>query len=74
MERSGALKARGHSSRVLPLPNEKIRLLGETHTSGKECHPYSLLTGDLVNLARSSRKGNEIFFFPGTTIPCLMHQ
>jgi predicted nucleotide-binding protein (sugar kinase/HSP70/actin superfamily) len=36
---SGALKARGHSSRVLPLPNEKIRLLGETHTSGKECHP-----------------------------------
>jgi len=52
---SGALKARGHSCRVLPLPSEKIRLLGETHTSGKECHPYSLLTGDLVHLARLVR-------------------
>ena len=61
-------------ARVLPLPSEEIRLLGEASTSGKECHPYSLLTGDLVHLARSPRKGNEVFFFFGTTIPCLLHQ
>lgn len=71
---SGALRAAGHTTRVLPLPAEEIRLLGEASTSGKECHPYSLLAGDLVHLARSPRKNHEVFFFPGTTIPCLLHQ
>ncbi|MBW2263145.1 MAG: hypothetical protein JRG91_14330 [Deltaproteobacteria bacterium] len=71
---SGALRAAGHETRILPLPSEEIRLLGEAHTSGKECHPYSLLTGDLVHLARSERRGGEAFFFPGTSIPCLLHQ
>ena len=36
--------------------------------------PFSLLTGDLVHLARSPRPGNEVFFFFGTAIPCLLHQ
>jgi len=71
---AGALQAAGHRARVLPLPSAEIQLLGEAHTSGKECHPYSLLTGDLVHLARSPHAGNEVFFFPGTTIPCLLHQ
>ena len=71
---SGALQAAGHRARVLPLPSERIQLLGEANTSGKECHPYSLLTGDLVHLARSPRKTDEVFFLPGTTIPCLLHQ
>ncbi len=71
---SGALRAAGHAARVLPLPSEEIRLLGEGCTSGKECHPYSLLTGDLVHLARSPRQGNEVFFFFGTAIPCLLNQ
>ncbi len=71
---AGALRAAGHAAHVLPLPTEEIRLLGEASTSGKECHPYSLLTGDLVHLAHSPRKGNEVFFFFGTTIPCLLHQ
>ncbi|MGA2063410.1 MAG: acyl-CoA dehydratase activase [Thermoguttaceae bacterium] len=71
---SGALRAAGHRARVLPLPSEEIRLLGEANTSGKECHPYSLLTGDLVHLARSPHESNEGFFFFGTTTPCLFHQ
>ena len=71
---SGALRAAGHRARVLPLPSEEIQHLGEASTSGKECHPYSLLTGDLVHLARSPRQGNEVFFFFGTSIPCLLHQ
>ena len=71
---AGALRAAGHSARVLPLPSEAIRLLGQASTSGKECHPYSLLTGDLVHFAQSPRKGNEVFCFIGTTIPCLLHQ
>ncbi len=71
---SGALKAAGHESRLLPQPNDAVRRLGEAHASGKECHPYALLAGDLVALAQSERAGDEAFFFPGTTIPCLLHQ
>jgi len=71
---SGALQAAGHAARVLPLPSEEIRILGESNTSGRECHPYSVLAGDLVHLARSPRNRNEVFFFPGTAIPCLLHQ
>lgn len=56
---SGALQAAGHRTRVLPFPSEEIQLLGEANTSGKECHPYSLLTGDLATLpdrcARATR-------------------
>jgi predicted nucleotide-binding protein (sugar kinase/HSP70/actin superfamily) len=71
---SGALQAAGHRARVLPPPSQEIRLLGEANTSGKECHPYSLLTGDLVHLAQSPHKPKDVFLFPGTTIPCLLHQ
>lgn len=71
---SGALKAIGHTARVLPQPSSATRRLGETHSSGKECHPYCLLTGDLVNFAQSPRAGHEIFLFPGTSIPCLLYQ
>lgn len=27
-----------------------------------------------MHLTRSARKSHEVFFFPGTTIPCLLHQ
>jgi predicted nucleotide-binding protein (sugar kinase/HSP70/actin superfamily) len=71
---SGALKAAGNQSRILPLPSESVRRMGEAHVSGKECHPYILLAGDLIAFAQSKRVGGEAFIFPGTTIPCLLHQ
>jgi predicted CoA-substrate-specific enzyme activase len=71
---AGALQAAGHQARVLPLPSAEIRKAGEQHVSGKECHPYGLLTADLVHLAQTPRREPTTFFFPGTTVPCLMHQ
>ena len=73
---SGLFKFKGYSVRVLDMPNEKIQMLGEKYSLGKECHAYSILLGDLVNVALSTKGSNRhtTFYLPGTQIPCLMHQ
>ncbi|MBE0480126.1 MAG: CoA activase [Dehalococcoidia bacterium] len=47
---SAALQTAGLDSRVLPRPDERSDELGRRYASSKECHPYSLLTGDLVRM------------------------
>jgi hypothetical protein len=71
---SGLWKFKGHRAEVLPLPDTHIRVLGEKCTLGKECHPYAMLAGDLVNLHREAPNDERIFYFPSTAIPCLLHQ
>ncbi|MDX9722444.1 MAG: acyl-CoA dehydratase activase-related protein, partial [Myxococcota bacterium] len=71
---AAALRASGYEAEMLPIPNEQSRALGESYSSGKECHPYSMIAGDLVTLAKRQRAGGEVFVFPGTTIPCLLQQ
>jgi predicted CoA-substrate-specific enzyme activase len=46
----GSLKAAGIDAEVLPRPDERSDELGRRYASSKECHPYSLLTGDLVRM------------------------
>lgn len=69
----GALRLRGCDAEVLPLPGADVRVLGERHSLGKECHAYSMLAGDLLELSRASAKP-VTFFFPGTSLPCLLHE
>ncbi len=71
---AGAMKGVGMEAEVLPLPDERSLALGERHSSGKECHAYSIIAGDLVKFALSERKGHEIFYFPGTKHICLLAQ
>jgi predicted CoA-substrate-specific enzyme activase len=71
---SGAMRGIGLSAEVLPMPDEQSLALGEQHSSGKECHAYSIIAGDLIKFARSERKGNEIYYFPGTKDICLLAQ
>jgi len=71
---SGALKGIGIEAEVLPLPDKKTLALGEQFSSGKECHAYAMITGDLVKLAQSQREGNEVYFFPGAKYDCLLAQ
>ncbi len=73
---SGLFKYKGYKVKVLNLPDEKIQALGEKYSLGKECHAYSVLLGDLINVALGV-KGllkEVLFYLPGTQIPCLMHQ
>jgi hypothetical protein len=36
---------------ILPPPDERTIVLGEEHSSGKECHAYAIIAGDLVKYA-----------------------
>ncbi len=69
----GALRYHGCDARVLPLPDAHTRALGERHSIGKECHAYSMIAGDLLELSRHG-SAPTTFFFPGTSLPCLLHE
>jgi predicted nucleotide-binding protein (sugar kinase/HSP70/actin superfamily) len=71
---SGLWKIRGHNVTVLPPPDSRIRALGEEHSLGKECHAFSMIAGDLLNLDRIRDGRHVVFYVPGTNIPCLLHE
>ncbi len=72
---AGAMKKSGMQAEVLPPPDEKSLELGEKYTSGKECHAFSFLLGDLLKLAiKSTDHEPQIFFFPGARYSCLLQQ
>ena len=71
----GALRSVGLDAVILPSPDEDTIRAGEEVSSGKECHPYVLLAGDLIkHLDEGTIVPGDVYFFPGTEIPCLMHQ
>lgn len=71
---SGALRFAGLDAEVLPLPDEETRILGKSGSSGKECHAYSMLVGDLLKLINRNSYKEFVYFFTGTNIPCLLNQ
>lgn len=72
---AGTLKKCGIEAEVLPPPDEKSLELGEKFSSGKECHAFSYLLGDLLKYV-FEKKPNEtqVFFFPGARYSCLLQQ
>ncbi len=48
---------------------------GEAHSSGRECHPYSIIAGHVVQLIESGEAGpDDLMFTPGAASPCLIRQ
>ncbi len=72
---AAALQSVGLDAHVLPLPDTETMRIGEELSSGRECHPFSIILGELARMARSSqfRKG-DVFVSPSSTIPCLIRQ
>ena len=71
----GALRSVGLDAMVLPPPDEDTIIAGEEVSSGKECHPYVLLAGDIIkHLELGTILPGDVYFFPGTDTPCLMHE
>jgi len=72
---AGALRRGPREVVLLPPPDAESRVLGESLSSGRECHPFTLLAGDL---ARGIRDGlvrpGDAFFFPGGMNACLFSQ
>ncbi len=71
----GAMRSVGLDAVVLPPPDEETIAAGEEVSSGKECHPYVLLAGDIFkHLDRGTIQPGDVYFFPGTDNACLMHE
>jgi predicted CoA-substrate-specific enzyme activase len=71
----GALRLAGYEAVLLEPQDAETVACGEEASSGKECHPYIITVGDLVRNVRSGQiRSGDVFFFPGTTLPCLLHQ
>jgi predicted nucleotide-binding protein (sugar kinase/HSP70/actin superfamily) len=73
---AAAFRANGVNAVVMPESNEETVKLGRRYTSGKECYPAIVTTGDMVRQVMSKgfdRKG-AAFFMGGSSGPCRFGQ
>lgn len=71
---AATLRAAGFEASVLPAAGEAAALLGEQHCSGRECHPYVLLAGDLLRFLEGGAQPGDVFLVPNCAAPCLVRQ
>jgi len=71
-----AMNACGQEAHVLDESDEETLILGRKHTSGKECYPCILTTGDLLKfLNKPGIKPEKVaFFMPKANGPCRFGQ
>lgn len=71
-----AFWACGIKAEVMPESDEKTLVLGRKYTSGKECYPCVLTTGDIVKLIQSPDfdRENSAIFMPTAEGPCRFGQ
>jgi predicted CoA-substrate-specific enzyme activase len=72
---AAVLRSAGLDAQVLPTPDAETLRMGEELSSGRECHPFSIILGQLARIARSKelQKG-DVFVSPSITTPCLIRQ
>jgi predicted nucleotide-binding protein (sugar kinase/HSP70/actin superfamily) len=72
---AAVLRSAGLDAQVLPKPDAETLRMGEELSSGRECHPFSIILGQLARIARSKelQKG-DVFVSPSITTPCLIRQ
>ena len=73
---AAAFRSEGISARVFPPSNDETLKWGRKFTSGKECYPCIVTTGDMIRITRRSdfRADRTAFFMPSTTGPCRFGQ
>jgi predicted CoA-substrate-specific enzyme activase len=73
---AAAFQANGVKAEMLPPSDERTQELGWKYTSGKECYPCALTTGDMVKLLKDGGADPErtAFFMPSGTGPCRFGQ
>ncbi|OEU46193.1 MAG: CoA activase [Desulfobacterales bacterium S7086C20] len=69
---AAAFRACGVDSEVLPESDEQTLSIGHQFTSGKECYPCILTTGDMIKRVRNTGfdPDRSAFFMPSGTGPC----
>jgi predicted CoA-substrate-specific enzyme activase len=77
---AAAFRAVGHKAQVMPTYTKAGLEFGKSHTSGKECFPCTVTTGDMFDLLHGLKKdgtdikNNLAFFMPETEGPCRFGQ
>jgi len=72
---AGALQRAGLGTRILPRPDAETLRLGEEVASGRECHPFAIIAGDLARLVRAGdTEPGDRYFLLSTRLPCLLGQ
>ncbi len=71
-----AFRACGQPAEVLPLATDESLQLGRRHTTGKECLPCIITTGDMLAKCREPgfKPDRAAFFMPGGSGPCRFGQ
>jgi predicted CoA-substrate-specific enzyme activase len=72
----GAFQACGIDAQVTPESNQETLFWGRKFTSGKECYPCILTTGDMVRVVKSPDfdRNRVAFFMPSGKGPCRFGQ
>jgi predicted CoA-substrate-specific enzyme activase len=73
---AAAFEACGQSADVLPEPDDETLHWGRQFTSGKECFPCCVTTGDMVKFVKNSQfdRDKHAFFMGGSGGPCRFGQ
>ncbi|MHC4361685.1 MAG: acyl-CoA dehydratase activase-related protein, partial [Planctomycetota bacterium] len=69
---AACLRAYGQPAEVMPIADEAALLQGRAFTSGKECLPCAITTGDMLKVLRSGDGDPRkvAFFMPAASGPC----
>lgn len=71
---AGAFRACGVEAHVFPESDEETVFCGRKHTTGRECYPCILTTGDMLKLVRTEDPDKLAFFMPSGGGPCRFGQ
>ncbi|MBA7689413.1 hypothetical protein ES703_97919 [subsurface metagenome] len=69
---AACFRAYGQPAEVMPLADEETLLQGRAFTSGKECLPCAITTGDMLKVVRVEGfdPARAAFFMPAASGPC----
>lgn len=69
---AAAFRGIGQPAKVLPIADEKAMIYGRAYTTGKECLPCAITTGDMIKVIKQEGldSSNAAFFMPSSSGPC----
>lgn len=69
---AACFRAFGQPAEVMPIADEAALVRGRAFTSGKECLPCAITTGEMLRIVESDRfnPDNAAFFMPSAAGPC----
>ncbi|MFA5795090.1 MAG: acyl-CoA dehydratase activase [Candidatus Brocadiia bacterium] len=73
---AAAMRACGVKAQGLPASDDESLTIGRKYTTGKECYPSIITTGDIIKKTRAAdfQPGKSAFFMPSANGPCRFGQ